>query len=285
MFIPIKVFIRCIVCWCCWQASMALAWNSSGHYVIAAIALEDLTPSTQKAITALLRSVQTDYPRMKDLMDAAIWADEIRGDDIHIADHWHHINTPYLQSPDFHPKPLQQENIVWAVQQSRGILQSSRVPSSIKAWFLLLYVHFIGDIHQPLHCIEYYSNAFPEGDLGGNRYPVVSHVGHNLHEVWDRGVGYFQPRMKKKRSIQMAKRIRKTYPRQYFSNLLLNHPYPKAWAVESYELGKAVAYQTPPGAVLTPLYSQQSQKVVMQQVALAGYRLADQLNAIFDFQG
>ena len=51
-----------------------------------------------------------------------------------------------------------------------------------------LVIHYIGDIHQPLHTVSEVDKYVPEGDRGGNLEhmpdPTDSGV-TNLHSVWD----------------------------------------------------------------------------------------------------
>jgi len=47
-------------------------------------------------------------------------------------------------------------------------------------------LHIIGDVQQPLHCTNYFSSEFPEGDKGGNLYNVTYNGSiYNWHYLWD----------------------------------------------------------------------------------------------------
>ena len=49
-----------------------------------------------------------------------------------------------------------------------------------------LILHYVGDIHQPLHATSRVNHEFPQGDRGGNSVPLPSVDGaKNLHSVWD----------------------------------------------------------------------------------------------------
>ena len=55
-----------------------------------------------------------------------------------------------------------------------------------KSLALRLLIHFMGDIHQPLHCSDRYTAEHPKGDKGGNDFPLKGHYSANeLHAVWD----------------------------------------------------------------------------------------------------
>jgi hypothetical protein len=57
-----------------------------------------------------------------------------------------------------------------------------------KSFALRLVIHYVGDLHQPLHTTAAVSNTYPHGDAGGNyeHLPEYENTGAtNLHSVWD----------------------------------------------------------------------------------------------------
>jgi hypothetical protein len=51
---------------------------------------------------------------------------------------------------------------------------------------LRLFIHYVGDIHQPLHATSRYTAKYPEGDRGGNSFTLTSSGGvSQLHALWD----------------------------------------------------------------------------------------------------
>lgn len=55
-----------------------------------------------------------------------------------------------------------------------------------KSYAIRLLIHYLGDIHQPLHSLARVDSAYPSGDRGGNDFPVPSHYStKELHAVWD----------------------------------------------------------------------------------------------------
>jgi hypothetical protein len=51
-----------------------------------------------------------------------------------------------------------------------------------------LLIHYVGDIHQPLHATSRVDHEHPKGDRGGNDFPLPSKkdaIYGNLHAVWD----------------------------------------------------------------------------------------------------
>lgn len=63
---------------------------------------------------------------------------------------------------------------------------------------LRLLIHFYGDIHQPLHNVDRYTNKYPSGDKGGNAFAIKMHYKANeLHAVWDSAVYSYYTSIKK----------------------------------------------------------------------------------------
>lgn len=50
-------------------------------------------------------------------------------------------------------------------------------------------IHYVGDIHQPLHGASMVSSRFPKGDKGGNDFKI-KHKDGDLHTLWDKAVDF-----------------------------------------------------------------------------------------------
>lgn len=48
-----------------------------------------------------------------------------------------------------------------------------------------MFIHLVGDIHQPLHATTRYANDFKTGDRGGNSFKITGDGVSNLHALWD----------------------------------------------------------------------------------------------------
>ena len=160
--------------------------------------------------------------------------------------------------------------------------------------------HLVGDIHQPLHCASLYSRQYPDGDQGGNKEmlmkePPYPNTAMKLHLMWDSMPGDYQSESSDQ-YIATGVRNDPHFSRDKFKDLLTVTD-PMAWAKEGNELawkdvylegkldlartkntetGKSQMPGVPPG------YIDKGEKLAMRQMALAGYRLADCLNTIFD---
>ena len=55
-----------------------------------------------------------------------------------------------------------------------------------KSYAIRLLIHYLGDIHQPLHSMSRVNAAYPAGDRGGNDFPLPTKSSiKELHAVWD----------------------------------------------------------------------------------------------------
>ena len=98
----------------------------------------------------------------------------------HDADPLHYVNIP-LQTNIYVPSQHCRKGlcIIAAIEHDRRVLADRETNHDDKAEALRFLIHFMGDLHQPLHDAD---NA----DRGGN-HRSVNFLGHdtNLHKVWD----------------------------------------------------------------------------------------------------
>lgn len=70
----------------------------------------------------------------------------------------------------------------------RRVAQQFPDPKDQRSFVLRMVVHYVGDIHQPLHGTAEVDHRYPEGDMGGNlhKLPADPDTGvEDLHAVWD----------------------------------------------------------------------------------------------------
>ena len=146
-------------------------WWDLGHRIVARLAESRLTPHTREAVRDILDG--------QSLADASVWADNIR-QYRHDADRLHYVNIPLADTryvPGRHCPGGQ--CIIAAIEQERHLLADPAASPEERAEALRFLIHFMGDLHQPLHVAD-------NGDRGGNQRAVVF-LGHatDLHKVWD----------------------------------------------------------------------------------------------------
>ena len=138
------------------------------------------------------------------------------------------------------------------------------------------------------------SSANPEGDRGGNLFKIKvpgkngKFKDSNLHSYWDNGIGDFPPSGANfappaLSKIPPAANLAKSGNPATDPALNLDEPFTfDAWAEESFELAKNVAYKgIKSGGKPSAAYNKAALKVARKRVAWGGYRLAALLNSIW----
>jgi hypothetical protein len=273
--------------------SLALAWGAGGHMMVASIAYKRLNPRARaQAMVLLARPINPAAVSVnsKDFVNAAHWADDLRPfAEFDSFKPLHFIDLPFATDGTVLPTDLPEpDNIVKALEDNVNILKTSTDPDA-KAQALRLIIHFVGDIHQPLHCASRVSAANPLGDRGGNLVTItVAGKRTNLHSYWDGGIGTF-PKTGPNFAPPPLSKIPAAVAQARFRNpatapgLKLKQPFNfQAWADESFALAKSTAYEgISTGGTPTAAYNLKALKVARQRVAWGGYRLAALLNAIW----
>lgn len=152
-----------------------LSWGVTGHRTVGKIAENHLTPNAKAAVHDLLGG--------ETLADVSTWADEVRNQPEYKATGpWHYINLPLgLSYSDFQKQVegMSEANVFSALRQLEQVVADKTAPREKKIEALKFIVHFVGDLHQPMHV----SRA---EDKGGNTIQLnYNGQGTNLHSVWD----------------------------------------------------------------------------------------------------
>lgn len=254
----------------------AYGWGATGHMLVAQIARDTMKPATRSEVDRLTKVLAQYAPMVLDFAPAATWMDQIKGYDLRAFNNWHFINTAY--NPDNLPNlpVVGQETVVWAIGQALTTLKSTKAADFEKALALRFLIHFAGDIHQPLHCINRYTTSQPMGDRGGNDFPITGAAQTELHAFWDDTANLFpsvDPKSWKGKIPTFAKQIEQAVPKSKVPQWTVSDP--NAWAQESYQLAVSNAYANiTENSKPSDTYTQQAQAVIRQQLALGGYRLA-----------
>lgn len=286
------------------SAKTALAWNPAGHMAVASLAYGELSPDSQARMLSILEahpafaqwkeaSMVLPGPELaRDVfMLAAKWPDDIRKSGSPF-DHpvWHYVDFP-LVPPDFplEEPPGDTENILTAIASCEKTLADHTTPAVDRAAALSWLIHLVGDVMQPLHGATMISPAHPRpaGDRGGNLFFVdLAGSSINLHAYWDNLGGSV-------RGVPEAAahggRLKTSYPRAALPELAAAKE-PRGWALESRQLALDAVYRrgTLPGTdqphtappPLPPDYSPGARTLAERRLALAAYRLADELTRL-----
>lgn len=253
-------------------APAAQAWGPQGHRIVAALAQRHLSPAARAEVERLLAPQHTTQ-----LADVANWADQIQDDPAQAA-LWqqtrrqHYINFRGGPACDYVPPRDCRDGqcIVGALQHYVDVLRDRSQPDSARREALMFVVHFMGDVHQPLH-------AGYRDDLGGNKYQVqFEGKGSNLHRVWDSG-------LLKTRGLEWE-----AYTQQLDAEgpvalpptiAPLDDPYAQ-WAEESCRITAEPGFY-PDGHKIDQAYVDAELPVAETRLRIAGRRLAEVLNLAF----
>ena len=287
---------------------VSLGWGAGGHMIVAKVALNRLNAHARAEVTKLLAiKVKVKLPdgteptlsskskaklaaataKSQDFVNAAHWPDDLRSiPEFDAFKPLHFIDISFSDDGTTLP-PLPTPNILTELNRDVDILRTS-TDDNARAEALRFIIHFVGDLHQPLHCSTRVSQAHPQGDEGGNLVKITG--AKNLHSFWDGGLTTFPregpppnftpPSLAK--ITAAAKKITAANP-DSDPGIKLNDPANfQSWADESFALAKDTAYNgMHDGTTPSQAYRKKGVQVAQQRVAWGGYRLAALLNSIW----
>jgi hypothetical protein len=234
----------------------ALAWGSVGHQVIATLASQQLTIKAQAQVQALLAQEPGST-----LASISTWADEHKSRQTAAG---HYVNFPRETCVYVKERDCPDGNcLIAAVERQTAVLKSaSSDADKLKA--LKYLVHFVGDLHQPLH-------AGYADDRGGNSYQVQFFKrGSNLHAVWDSAL---IKTVSEDPDVWVARLAAKS----------LKGPVEVLDAVQIAEESCRIVGQPGfyPGRQVHSAYAEEYRPVLEQRLSLGGARLAGILNGVW----
>lgn len=246
-------------------ANDVFAWGPDGHKIVGQIAEDQLSATARQKVKSILKN-QT-------LAEVSIWADTIRSKpEYRHTKSWHFVNIPdgetYATTEHDHAG-----DVVTAISEQVEILKDPSSSDLEKEEALKFIVHFVGDIHQPLH-------AGRPDDRGGNSVEVVFKGRKmNLHSLWDSGMigqqGMDYTRYA--RYLQSMSLLAENYdiPEFPFSTVIREDMDARK---DIYNF-RAVAHEAQ--IVLTDSYMQRNLARMNERLLSGGKRLAVMLNMIF----
>lgn len=235
-------------------------WGRTGHRVTGEIAEKYLTKEVKEKIKELLNGASLAF--------VSTYGDEIKSDDRYRKyGPWHYVNFPFGGSYEAVEKSGRGD-LIQGIQYCMDVIKDENASQKDKSFFLRMLVHFIGDLHMPLH-------VGIADDKGGNDFQVRWFGdGTNLHTVWD---------TKLIESYEMT-----------FTELAENADYlsvneietiqnstPMDWMYESRGLCEDIYANTEVGEKLGYKYMYRYVNVARSQMQKGGIRLAGLLNELF----
>tara|TARA_R110000751_G_scaffold170694_1_gene277312 strand:- start:306 stop:1082 length:777 start_codon:yes stop_codon:yes gene_type:complete len=235
-------------------------WGSKGHRATAAIATNYLNKKTQRELEKLLGE--------ETLVVISTYADEIKSYEAYRKyGSWHYVNiAPGLSYAEAEHNKY--GDIVMGIEKCKDVLSSKTTSKSDKVFYLKLLVHFIGDLHQPLHLGH-------AEDKGGNDFQVRwFNDGTNLHSLWDTkmlesyGMSYSE-------IAENFGSVSKDQYKELTKGSVLD------WVTEGQTLAEMVYDSAEIGEKLSYRYQADHIGIVQEQLQKGGVRLAAVLNELF----
>jgi hypothetical protein len=249
------------------------AWGPKGHAIVADIATAHLTPAAKQNLQLLLGQ--------DSLASIANWADDVKKERDESYD-WHFVDIPKdaagfsqerdcFRPQDRHKNALTDHHncVVDRIEMFEKVLGDESASRVDRLEALKWIVHFVGDLHQPLHAID--------EARGGNDIKVMAwgseQCGNypcNLHWTWDQLL------------LEHAGYSEEDYVR-HLEKLIVEKGLaahaggtPEQWANESHLQARRIVEQKP--VSIDEQYYQANIGLVDEKLALAGLRLASVLN-------
>lgn len=301
-------------------APAAHAWGCKGHYITALIAEKHINPNAWAIITQILDAAPIDpglsrYCKEKAedaFTDSATWADDERSVNPSTAG-WHFIDIPRGATLGDISQycPATTGCVTQAIADQLALLRDPNTPAVKRADALRYIIHFVGDIHQPLHTTS-------NNDRGGNCVPVEffgkapaetnkqkESFQPNLHAIWDTDIlaQFAGDRTAQQIADELDSKFKDQIP-----GWQTGSRDPKAWAWEGHEAAEHAVYGFLPNKIaieapreidscaeddhiamrmlrlkekLADDYENAATPAVQEQLTKAGIRLAAILNEIW----
>lgn len=235
-------------------------WGQNGHRTTAKIAEKHLTRRAKKAIDKILKG--------ESLAFVSTYADEIKSDRTYSEYYpWHYINMD-LDETYATAEKNPQGDLVTGINKCIAVLKDKKSSEEDKTFFLKLLVHFVGDLHQPMHIGQ-------KEDKGGNTIQVQWFgQGTNLHAVWDTKM-IEEWNMSYIELANNAKDLSKKQIEAIQKGTVVE------WVDEVHKITKELYTSVKVGENLRYKYSYDHFGTVRNQLQIGGIRLAKILNDIF----
>jgi len=238
-----------------------LFWSAAGHHAVASLAWARLAPATRERVLELLDG--------EDFVHASTWADSVRPSRRATAP-WHYVNIAIWENRYDARRHCPEGNcVIGAIEKFERVLSDPRESRPDREEALRFLIHFVGDIHQPLH-------AGDRSDRGGNDTEVfLDGRKTNLHRVWDFDVVEVLATSEEglvARLRQRMDQLPESVVREWESAT------PSQWAMEGQQLARTNAYRLPDDSRIGRAYLEGQADAIEIALLKGGVRLAALLN-------
>jgi nuclease S1 len=267
----------------CAVTGPAWAWGEDGHSIVAEVAQQRLSEPAAQLVRTLLKG--------RSLASIASWADDYRASHPATAN-WHFVDIP-LDVATYDPArdcKLDKDTGDCVIAELMRVQKDLRCATGeAQAEALKFAVHFVGDIHQPLHAVkekqggnDIQVDVFMRG-LATSPAATAAHTPVNFHKAWDETLiqrtawswGAYVDRLENdwlKTSQEAKAEDPATNHTPIDEKTLI------AWAEETHRAAQKVWYWRPADDVLDDRYLRDVLPIMDRQLGIAGLRLARFLN-------
>ena len=258
--------------------NVCAAWGAAGHRVTGHVATLLLTEETRAAVEAILGT--------SDLSTVANYMDERRAElakEYPGSKSWHFNNRPVCNVEEEFVEYCGDGNCgTKKIYEYSRVLQDDQSTVEERAEAIRFIVHMVGDLHQPMHMGD-------NEDFGGNLIKVKLPDGAKtkLHSAWDTNFPKMLIGSKSEKDYATELRARFADKAAAWQRGRI-----RTWAGESYKIADEVVYanldgfacpnDSPSFKLLDADYVIEANKVIPEQLAKAGARIAYLLNQAFD---
>lgn len=236
-------------------------WSATGHRVVGRVAEVHLSKKAKKMVEKLLGG--------QSLAEAATFADDIKSEPaFRKFSPWHYVNLSPEGSYE-EAKDNAEGDIVKGIAYCVSVLKDKSTSEADQAFYLKLLIHFVGDLHQPLHVGR-------ADDRGGNKIQLQwFDRGTNLHRLWDSnliddyGMSYME--LSENLPKWSNAKIREVQQGEVLD-----------WVYEVRDVVNRIYDGVQTGDKLSYRYSYDWWPTVEEQLLRGGLRLARVLNTIYD---
>lgn len=243
-----------------YQSQASDDWSATGHRVVGEIASKHLKSRTKRKLKKLLNN--------ESLAFVSTFADDIKSDERYDEFYtWHFINMP-LDSNYETSEKSEKGDLVTGINYCINIIKDENSSNDDKIFYLKLLIHFIGDLHQPMHVglVE---------DKGGNDFKLQwFYSDTNLHAVWDRKMIDSYDMSYSELADNREKLTKKQINALQEGSLI-------DWVNDTHQLTKNVYANVKSNENLRYRYSYNNFEIVRAQLQKGGIRLAKVLNDLF----
>ena len=285
-------------------SATANAWDPAGHMLVGQVAWQSMTPSARAKAAELVASLDGKFNDGKpyNFVTVGCWMDDLRS--LPKKEYpWsplHYVDGEKTADGSAFTLPAP-PHVVSAISDNIATLRDAAATKEKRAEALGQLIHWVGDVHQPLHTTTW------NKDRGGNGYLIygvpftdlVAGQSSNLHTYWDKAFRFDAAEGKiveawKTPSSRpsapnegiIAERAKEMIDANSAATLAeLKLPMDaEAWVRESHIIGCTKAY--PPGEhpgnievrKLDADWVHGTRKIAERRVVIAGHRLAALLN-------